>query len=172
MATAPTAGYFYFVESTAGLEDWITDHAGDPDNIDLSLMTEGTHYCKLEMPMGFQKNFVTGVKVIDMVGGKSVDTRWQKRAYQVLANGIETSYSNANTIDKFVMSDRHTAGDTATFKRYYLVGYFGTNNHVLFTDASGTQQSYCKGIITNGSISWVGRAPQTAIVKLNFRSIW
>jgi len=172
MAIAPTPGYIYLIESNAvDNDDWITDHGGDPDLLDLTDYTEGTEYVKLEIPQNFQKAFNTGIRVSDMVGGKSYDIRWMKRFYQLLAKGIETSVANADLIEGFIMSNRHTAGDSATFVRYYLIVYFGVNTHLKFTDASGNRQSYCKGVVLGGIINVI-MANFYAIIQITFRSVW
>ena len=180
MATALTPGYIYLIESEKGVDDWITDHSGDPDLIDLDNFSvgnnseEGKGYVKIQIPKNIQKAFNTGIRVSDMVGGKSYDIRWQKRFYQTMARGIETSIANADLIEEFIMSDRHTAGDSATFKRYYMIVYFGVNIHLKFTDASGNRQSYCRGVVLGGIMNWIdkGKADLTAIIQINFRSVW
>jgi hypothetical protein len=173
MVTNPTAGNIYLVESTAGVEDWITDHGGDPDLMDLALMTEGTHYCKLPIPKRIQASAYTGAVVTDSGGGNSWAIRWNRRGYSIPFVGWETTRSNAWLIDKFIMSDRHTAGAIATYKDYYLVIYFGINDHWKFTDASSTQQSYCKGMIHPGHYL-VWDESDAEIMKFNgvFKSIW
>ena len=173
MATALTPGYIYFIESKSGVDDWITDHAGDPDLIDLdNFGGEGLDYCKIQIPLDFQKAWNTGVRVSDMVGGRSYDIRWMKRFYQTMSRGIETSLANADLIEEFMMSNRHTAGDSATFNRYYMIVYFGVNLHLKFTDADGNRQSYCKGIALGGLIGWIDRRSLTAKIQVNFRSVW
>ena len=172
MATAPTAGYIYLIESTVGVDDWITDHSGDPDLIDLSLATEGIHYCKIEIPENFKIAHWTGSQVTDSGGGNSFALRWNRRGYSIPITGWTTTRANAALIDKFIMSDRHTSGDSATYKDYYLVIYFGVNDHWLFIDASNNQKSYCKGMILNGNFTW--NKSNSLLVKYFgiFKSIW
>jgi hypothetical protein len=172
MATAPTAGYVYFIESTNGVDDWITDHAGDPDLIDISLATEGTHYCKIEIPQRIQSNFWIGATVTDSGSGNSFDLRWNRKGYQIPIQGWQTSRTNAFYINKFLMSDRHTSGASATFKDYYLVIYFGVNDHWKFIDASDNEKSYCKGLVLNGNLTWVQNKPSVMRFSGVFRSVW
>ena len=170
MAIALTDGNIYFLESDAANDTWITDH-GDPDNIDLTSYTEGTEYCKLPLPRRIQKSFTTGIQVMDPGGGTSVQVNWQKKVYQVLAEGIETSVANANTVEKFFMTEAHTISDT-TYKDYYLVCKFGTNSYIDFTDDSGNRKQYCKGAVLTGMCTWVQESPLTMVVSLQWRSIW
>ena len=91
MATAPTAGYFYLIESDSGdNDDWITDHAGDPDLLDLDAYTEGTEYCKIEMPKALRVKGHTGAQVTDSGAGMSYVERTERSGYGALANGIQT----------------------------------------------------------------------------------
>lgn len=173
MATALTPGYIYLIESDdTDNDDWITDHAGDPDLLDLDAYTEGTEYCKIEMPELFRQDFFTGISVYDIGGGESFDMRFARRAYKVLANGLPTSRSNGDLIEQFVMDDRHTSGVSTTYHTYYLIFYFGVNDHLPFTDASNARKSYCKGVVINGSKIWDKSNPHLYTIKLNWRSVW
>ena len=167
-----TPGKFYFIESESGQQDWITDNSGDPDNIVIGNFTEGTHYIELNIPRGFSRTSFTGIIVTPSGAGKSFDLRNARRFYGVLNRGIQTSLANANLIDKFVMSDRHTSGASATFKRYYLIVYFGTDLHLKFTDSNDTPQSYCRGVIKNAITQWVDSDNLIFIVRINWDSVW
>lgn len=171
MATALTIGKFYFIESDAGNQDWITNNSGDPDAIDLDNFTEGTDYVEFNIPRGFTKTSFTGALVTPMGGGKSFDLRFAARFYRVLAIGIQTSLANVNLVDKFIMSDEHVTGGSS-FKRYYLIVYFGTNSHLEFTDASDNRKSYCKGIILSAPAIWVDSDSSNFNLKINWQSVW
>ena len=172
MATAPTAGYIYLIESDAtDNADWVTA-SGDPDNIDIELYVEGTEYCKIEMPQQFTKKFKTGIVVTDASGGISFERRWERRAYAILARGLPTTRVNGDLVEQFIMSARHTSGTVATYKPYYLIFYFGVNDHSPFSDAGGTRRSYCKGVVTDGSIIWLHSRPSLYNIQLNWRSVW
>ena len=106
-----------------GNQDWITNNAGDPDAIDLDNFTLGTDYVEINIPRGFTRNSFIGALVTPSGAGRSFDERNATRFYRVLQRGIQTTLTNANLIDKFAMSDRHTSGASATFKRYYLIVY-------------------------------------------------
>lgn len=177
MATAPTAGKIYILEAAGDLgakTNWITTGAGDPDTIDLDQFTEGTYYCQIPLPKGAKNRAHTGLFVEDTGGGgMSYVFRSERKGYQNLLRGLQTSLANAMLIDKFLMSDRHTAGATATFNDYYLVMYFGVNNHWLFTDNNNTQKSYCLGVVPNFDISWNGTSDYlNFLVDINWRSVW
>jgi len=173
MATSLSDGYIYLIESdSVANDDWITDHAGDPDSVDLSLFTAGTEYCKLEIPEEFQKGFHTGIVVEQGSAGSSYDLRSERRWYDLLASGIETSIANADLVDQFCMTAAHTSGDATTFERYYLIIRFAASNYVNFTDDSGNRKEYCKGVITDGRIIWQKSRPSLAMVRLNWRSVW
>jgi hypothetical protein len=173
MATAPTAGKIYFIESDGVTnDDWITDHAGDPDLLDLDQYTEGTDYIQMKIPQGFTRTGNTGIIVTPMVGGKSFDLRPETRLYKILNVSVEGSLADANLIDGFAMSERHTSGASATFEAYYLVVYFGANSHLEFTDASGNKKSYCAGRIINVSTTWNESANLNFNIRINFASVW
>ena len=167
-----TAGKFYFIESESGQQDWITDNSGDPDNIVIGNFTEGTHFVALDIPRGFTVTGFTGIVVTPSGAGKSFDLRNAKRFYKALERGIQTSLANANLIDKFALSDRHVSGASATFKRYYLIIYFGTNLHLEFTDADDNRKSYCRGVINNVSRQWLDSDNLNFIVRINWDSVW
>lgn len=85
---------------------------------------------------------------------------------------MQTSLANFNLIDKFVMSPQHTSGTTDIYIDYYMIVYFGINNHIKFTDGDGNQQSYCKGIIHNAIGRWMGRESLIFRVRINWDSEW
>lgn len=175
MATGLTPGKIYFIEAIddgAGDDNWITTGGGDPDTIDLDHWTEGLDYVSIDIPMGFTRNSFTGALVTPSGGGRSFDKRTAARFYKMLQRGIQTTLANANLIDKFAMSDRHTSGSIAIFKRYYMIAYFGTNAHLEFTDDSDNRKSYCKGIILSVATVWRESDNLNFIVKINWDSVW
>ena len=172
MGTPLTAGRFYLIESDAGNQDWITNNSGDPDLIDLDNFTNGIDYVSLEFSRGFTRTGFTGAIVTPSGGGRSFDQRNATRFYKTLQRGIQSTLTNANLVDKFAMSDRHTSGASATFKRYYLIVYFGINSHLEFTDGSDNRKSYCKGIILSVAIQWIDSKPTNFIVRINWDSVW
>lgn len=163
-----TDGYIYLFESEAAQQAWL--HT--PGDIVIGNFTEGTHYVKLEMPEQHRKTFGTGVVVKTGSGGNEFDLRSSRRWYKLLAQGIETSTANADTIEGFCMSDRHTSGITTTFKRYYLIIRRSATSYVKFTDSGNNRRDYCKGIVLNGEILWTKSKPAVAVIKLDFRSVW
>ena len=100
-------GNIYILESDAVDNiNWVPT----VDNIILgALYTEGTEYIKLEIPQKYKIQFKTGISVTDSGAGSSFDRRAARRAYLMLANGIETSRANAEVIRNFFMLDRHTS---------------------------------------------------------------
>ena len=173
MATSLSDGFIYFVESEAvGGDDWINDHAGDPDAIDLDAMTEGTEYCKLEIPRRFRIQFNTGIVVTDAGGGTSFDDRASKRGFTMLNEGVSTTRANANLITKFFMIDRHTSGLSATFKNYYLIIRFAASDYIEFIDHNNASKEYCPVRVSNGETIWDNSAPATSTIRINCRSIW
>lgn len=134
--------------------------------------TEGLTYCQINIPRGFIINSISGIIVTPSSGGSQFDFRNASRFYRALNQGIQTSLANANLIDKFVMSDRHTSGSSAIFKRYYMIVYFGTNLHIEFTDDSDTRKSYCKGAITSLATRWIDSDNLNFIVRINLTSVW
>ena len=170
MAIGLTVGHVYFLESDAvDNQNWI---AGGASTIDLTNFTEGTEFCQLEMPQRWLKKFSTGIVVTDAGGGTSFDFRSARRGYSMLAEGIETSTANADLVEKFFMIDRHTSGGSATFKEYYMVIINDTAAFLTFIDASNAVKTYCPVRASGGEIVWVGEKPQTAIFRVNVRSVW
>ena len=86
--------------------------------------------------------------------------------------GLPTSRSNGDKIANFCMLPRHTSGVEAIFKKYYLIFYFGTNDHLPFIDAAGNIKSYCAGAVINGSKIWDKSNPLLYTMKINWKSIW
>lgn len=167
-----TPGKFYFIESDSGNQDWITDNSGDPDNIVIGNFTEGLDFIALDIPRGFSRTAITGAIVTPSGAGKSYDKRSAKRFYRALNRGIQTSLANVNLVDKFVMSDRHTSGASGTFKRYYLIVFFGSNLQLKFTDGSDTPQLYCRGIIKSVVTTWMDTKSLVFRLSINWDSVW
>ena len=90
----------------------------------------------------------------------------------MLQRGFVTSLAIANLIDKFAMSNRHTSGSSAVFKRYYAIVYFGTNSHLEFTDANDNRKSYCRGIILGVITQWLESKSLDFTVSINWDSVW
>ena len=163
-------GNIYILESDAVDNiNWVPT----VDNIILgALYTEGTEFIKLEIPQKYKIQFKTGITVTDSGAGSSFDRRSARRAYLMLANGIETSRDNAALVRNFFMLDRHTSGSDAVFKRYYLVIKWGTTDYEPFIDASSTLRDYCKGVVVDGETEWDEDTPLVETVRLNWRSVW
>lgn len=140
--------------------------------IDLDNFTEGTDYVEINIPMGFTKNSYTGAIVTPSGGGRSFDLRNATRFYKMLQRGIQTTLANANLVDKFIMSNRHTSGDGTIFKRYYAIVYFDTNSHLEFTDADDNRKSYCKGIILSMATQWIESKSLQFTIRINWDSVW
>lgn len=173
MVTALTPGYIYFIESDGTDNDnWIADHGGDPDLLDLDQYTEGTDYCKIEIPKDVKVGFYTGHNVSDVGSGLSYDLRSAARGYKAYTRGLVTSRANAKLMDQFFMSNRHTSGASATYKTYYMVVYFGVNDHWPFIDHNNNQKSYCKGAVIGGDLNWRETESLTILTNLHWRSIW
>ena len=126
----------------------------------------------LEFPKGFMRSSFTGAIVTPTGSGKSYDERQGMRFYKALQRGIIATLAEANLADKFVMSDRHTSGASAVFKRYYLIDYFGTNAHFEFTDSNDNRKSYCKGIVISIITQWLESKSLQFLVRINWDSVW
>ena len=163
-------GNIYIIESDAvDNNNWVPT----VDNITLAaVFTEGPDFVKLEIPQKYKIPFKTGITVTDSGAGSSFDRRSARRAYLMLANGIETSRTNAATVRNFFMLDRHTSGSATTFKRYYLIVKWGATDYEKFIDASSTSRDYCKGVVIDGETEWDESDPLVATVRLNWRSVW
>jgi len=174
VATGLTFGRIYFIEAAGDLgakTNWI-DAGGDPDTIDLDQFTEGLTYVSITIPKGFTRNSFTGAVTSPSGGGEGFDERSAARFYKLLQRGFTSTLAIANLIDKFAMSDRHTSGAIAVFKRYYAIAYFGTNAHLEFTDGNDNRKSYCKGIIISVSTQWLDSDSLDFLVRINWDSVW
>lgn len=134
--------------------------------------TEGTDYVELTIPGGFSRRSATGIVVTPSGSGKSFDERNAARFYDFMERGIMTTLAKANLVDKFIMSDRHTSGTSAVFKRYYLIVYFGVNLHIEFTDADDVRQSYCRGVVSVAITQWNESDSLIFKVRLTWLSVW
>lgn len=175
MATGLEDGKIYLLERAGDLgakTDWITAGGGDPDTIDTEQFTEGLTLCKFSFPMQMIKRGKTGAVVTVRGAGVSTDARSAERFYNAIVMGKTSSKANAHLIDKFLMSDRHTSGATATFVRYHLIIYYGTNNHEPFTDDQDNRVSYCTGIVTDFEAKWAEPAHINMDVRINWWSVW
>lgn len=163
-------GHIYFLESDAGNnQNWI---AGGATTIDLTNFTEGTEYCKLEMPQRWVKSFNTGMEIINSGAGNSFQLRYARRFYNLLSNGIKTSLTNGDLVEKFFTIDAHTESSSATYKDYYIVIRFSATSFVNFTDQAGSRKDFCKGAVISGSMTWDESSATTVAMRLNFNSIW
>jgi len=87
--TVLTPGRFFLIESDdTDNDDWITDHGGDPDLLDLSTFTLGSEYCYILMPLRWTQMGNTGIVVKPAGGGGSFDEREEKRWYMILAKHV------------------------------------------------------------------------------------
>lgn len=162
-------GYIYVLESNEDNVSWVPT----VDNIVLgALYTEGEEYVKLQIPQDFKVKGKTGIVVVDSGGGHSYDDRPNKRAYAVLANGIETTIANGMQVANFFMLDRHCSGAEAVFKRYYLVIRLFDGTYVPFIDQNSDPQDYCKGVVLDWEVDWDEGDNQRVTVRLNWRSVW
>lgn len=181
MATAPTAGYVYIIESETGVDDWITDHSGDPDNIDLdnysvgNASEEGKGYCRLRYNQQWRITGMTGSKITTLGGSVQYSRRKNDRYYVVMANGVVISIGNANLINEYIMSDRHTSGSSAVFKPSYLILYHGLNSSSLvpkFTDHENNQRAYCLGEVIQFTRGWLDVRNSLMSINIKFASVW
>ena len=172
MATAPSDGYIYLIESDAVRNaDWVTASA-DPQNIDLDLYTQGTEYCRLNFPKQWNKRGTTGINIEDASSGKSFMERTSRKGYIITIQDVETTGTNASYIEQFIMDDDHTASLPATFKQYYLIMQRSSTDYEKFTDASDNRQEFCKGAIIDWDFTWNDTQNNLCKVRLVFRSNW
>lgn len=122
--------------------------------------------------MSLTKRGHTGAIVTVEGGAIQHDERSRKRFYNPIIMATCETKAAADLIDKFLMSDRHTSGATATFKRYYLVVYYALNIHEFWTNPSDARISYLPGIVTDWHIRWEESEVLTRNVRLNFKSVF
>lgn len=161
-------GYIYFIEAEAAQQNWLHD----PDTIVIGNFTEGTHYCKLEIPQKWIKAWSTGMVITPSGGGRSFQLRPNRRFFAIMSQGIKTSIANGDLVEGFFTIDRHTAASASTYKNYYLIIRRGSSDYVKFTDHDSNRREYCKGAVTDGDMTWNENDPQNVIIRVNFQSIW
>lgn len=171
MATDLSDGMIYFIESDAvDNQNWL--HS--PGNIDLDSFTEGTEYCKLQIPDQWIKECYTGIVPNTASSGSGFMFRSSRRFYQVKLSGIEAIGSEAHLIEKFFMDDRHVATSASTFTQYYVVicRDESTPDFEEFTDSTSTRRQYCTGIVTHFTITWNESENLRARIDIEFTSVW
>ena len=167
MAIDLTPGFIYFLESeVATNQDWI---AGGATTIDLTLFTEGTEYCKIEIPKRWKKGFHTGIIVTDSGGGTTYSYNTGRKGYNILPMGLETSVANADLVEKFFMISAHNTG---VITNYYMVIIFTATVFATFVNAADASKDFCPVVCIGGDVSWSEAEPQIATVRLQVRSIW
>lgn len=164
-------GYIYFLESDAVRNNnWIP--TVDDVDIGTDFGVEGVEWCKLEIPTMWIKRFKTGIAVTDAGSATSFDMRTNRRGYEIITNGYETSPANAAKVEQFFMHDAHTSGAATTFYAYYMIIKMGTTTYVQFMDEGNTMRDYCPVRVSVGDIRWNDAEPLTVVLKLNIKSIW
>lgn len=166
-----TPGHIYFIEKEAAQQDWGTE----PDDIVIGNFTEGTHYCKFSVPRSWNVVGHTGTLVSTIGGGIQYSLRQARRYYDGGATGLMTSIKNANLIDAFFMSKRHTSGKSSVFVPYYLICYHGLNSSdlcTMFTDHTGTQRAYCRLEAVKFQRGWVDTEILNVKCNISFLSVW
>lgn len=170
MATPLSDGRIYLIE-----EDTENLWVPTPGSIDLDKYIQGDEYCSLEIPKRWIKKGVTGIKVEIASGGDGFMTRTYRRGYMVQVQSNEMIGANAHYIDEFIMNNRHTATSSSTFTDYYLVicrDEDGANGFEMFTNASGTQVGYLKGVVSEYQITWIEGQNLRANVQFTFIGAW
>ena len=172
MATALSDGKVYLIESDAAdNQNW----APTPGNIDLDNFVQGDEYCVLNLPKRWTKKGMTGIQVSTASGGDGFMNRTYRRAYMVQIAANEEIGANAHYVDEFIMNNRHTATSGTTFTDYYLVicrDEDGANGFELFTNDSGSQVGYLKGVVTEYQITWLEGQNLRANIQFTFVGTW
>ena len=170
MANDLEDGMIYFVESDAVRnQDWTPTVA----DIDLAgNYTEGTDYCKLQLPKNWSNEIGSGIEVGDASGSKSFITRTSKSSYLCVLRSFEVIGSDVDKIETFFNSAAHLASSPTTFKHYYMIIRRSSTEYENFTDDSYTRRDYCHGVMLNVIITWLESTNRTADVEIIFRSTW
>jgi len=171
MATGLEDGKIYLLETAGDLgakTNWIVAGSGDPDTIDTEQFTEGLTLCKFSFPMKFVKRGKTGMVPSTASGGLTGVSRTANKFYNAIIMGTTATRAAGYLIGEFLMDDRHHVPVSATFKDYFLVVYYGTNDHEPFTNVANSRLSYAPGVVTDFEIAW--RSDQH--INLNVRLNW
>jgi len=168
---APTAPFIALLESDGvDNDDWITDHAGDPDAITWTNYTEGVEAIVLTKYNSIVIVPITGVAVEHLGSGISYDAKYGKRFYQFTITGIVESWTDANYIDRFCMDDRHTTG--TDFSRPYLIVKKANSDYKEFTDEDNNRKEYCACNIVNCRLTWNSSQPLMWQYQIQGISVW
>jgi hypothetical protein len=171
MVATPTAPFVLFIESdSADNDDWITDHAGDPDLITYTNYTEGTEILIFTKVVSRQITAVPGNTGEPRAGGNTFESRTGRRQYHFRYVFQLNSRSDVNNCLKFPMFERHT--ELASYKDFYLVDLFAANDHITFVDASNNVKSYCKVHITSLQEVWSESSDKKHRITVSGVSVW
>jgi len=101
MVTTPSAG-IYIVESNSA-ENWISDHSGNPELLDLDLLTEGVTYCRFEFVIDFDDDPTTGFYEEVFPGGSGFSIPLEERFTSVKFSAIvpNNDHTTVKNIKKF-----------------------------------------------------------------------
>ena len=168
---APTAPFVLFIESNAAdNDDWITDHAGDPDLITYTNYTEGTEVLVFTKVLSRKIVAIPGNRAEPRAGGNTYEYRSGRRYYQFQYAFVANSRAEVNNCLKFPMFERHT--EATSYKDYYLVDLQAANDHITFVDASNNVKSYCKVHIQQLQEIWSSALSNKHVITVSGVSAW
>jgi hypothetical protein len=168
---APTAPWVGLVESNAvDNDDWITDHAGDPDLITWTNYTEGTEALIFTKPLMYTVTAIPGNKATPLAGGITYQYRTGTRTYRFLIQAQASSKTLVNYCLTFPMFERHT--ESSSWKDVYLVWMHATNDHFNFVDGSNNVKDYMRVHSAKLDVIWTQGIAEVYTIRIEGVSTW
>jgi hypothetical protein len=133
----------WLLESDSGNDDWIDDHAGDPELSDASLFTEGTDswniiYAKVERGGVFNADYekIPGWTAIDVSIEEGADIIKVTGTFQ--GTSFENTQIKEDTLHEFFRNHSSLSDNS-----FYFVKRWDTNDYKRFPNEDRTLKKYC-----------------------------
>lgn len=130
-------------------DDWITDHSGDPDYVDLTKYNVSSRIDILDRSKwkvnNLNTNWQTKIGEVSFPSDITVATPFGENTDAIMLDGWAESMADANYIDDFIKEHNNLAD-----KRIYLVinaGTEGTGSYKTFKDGDRVSQKYARGYV-------------------------
>lgn len=145
-------GYYLIESDSTNNDDWITDHAGDPGELDLALYTEGLEYIYISKIDTHTDSEEYARMVEDFIDGEAIEqTIGQERNIYTVRGTINSTASPPTIVDLYTQIAKvkkfcryHNRDDE---KQAYLVNRIGATDYELFYKGDKTEVKYLKGFV-------------------------
>ena len=161
-------GIFLIESDSSDNDDWITDHAGDPAELDLDTYDLGVDYVyisqstieKTDDPEVFKETFMTfpdGEGFAWTIGEETETYTFKSRVSSTVRGYLKRFMK---------LHNRDTAED------FYLVHRTGSTTYETFYNASGTEKKYSKCAGEGLSSSWSKNDPAIYVGIISLILFW